>query len=31
VGLVERFERRLEGIVGNTFARVFGGNVVQRK
>jgi FHA domain-containing protein len=28
VGLVQRFERKLEGIVGNTFARVFGGNVV---
>ncbi|MEJ2852488.1 MULTISPECIES: FhaA domain-containing protein [unclassified Saccharothrix] len=31
MGLVERFERRLEGIVGNTFARVFGGNVVQEE
>ncbi|MEU5691077.1 DUF3662 and FHA domain-containing protein [Actinosynnema sp. NPDC020468] len=27
MGLVQRFERRLEGIVGNSFARVFGGNV----
>jgi hypothetical protein len=31
VGLVQRFERRLEGIVGNTFARVFGGNVVPQE
>jgi hypothetical protein len=31
VGLVERFERRLEGIVGNTFARVFGGSVVPQE
>jgi len=31
VGLVSRFERRLEGIVGNTFARVFGGNVVPQE
>src|SRR5919201_5751636 len=28
VGLVQRFERRLEGIVGNSFARVFGGKIV---
>jgi hypothetical protein len=28
VGRAERFERRLEGFVGDTFARVFGGNVV---
>ena len=28
MGRAERFERRLEGIVGDTFARVFGGNVV---
>ena len=31
MGLVQRFERRLEGIVGNTFARVFGGNVVPQE
>jgi hypothetical protein len=31
VGLVQRFERRLEGIVGNSFARVFGGNVVPQE
>jgi len=28
VGRAERFERRLEGFVGDAFARVFGGNVV---
>jgi hypothetical protein len=28
VGRADRFERRLEGLVGDTFARVFGGNVV---
>ncbi|GLZ32657.1 hypothetical protein Lesp02_48450 [Lentzea sp. NBRC 105346] len=28
---LQRFERRLEGIVGNTFARVFGGNVVPQE
>ena len=31
VGLVQRFERRLEGMVGNTFARVFGGSVVPQE
>ena len=31
VGLVQRFERRLEGIIGNGFARVFGGNVVPQE
>nr|WP_192827073.1 DUF3662 and FHA domain-containing protein [Actinopolyspora erythraea] len=31
VGLVQRFERRLEGIVGNSFARVFGGKVVPQE
>ncbi|RZS37533.1 FHA domain-containing protein [Herbihabitans rhizosphaerae] len=31
MGLVQRFERKLEGIVGNTFARVFGGNVVPQE
>ncbi|MEU4801458.1 DUF3662 and FHA domain-containing protein [Actinosynnema sp. NPDC023587] len=31
MGRVQRFERRLEGIVGNTFARVFGGNVVPQE
>jgi Protein of unknown function (DUF3662)/FHA domain len=30
VGL-KRFERKLEGLVGNTFARVFGGNVVPQE
>jgi hypothetical protein len=31
VGLVQRFERRLEGIVGNSFARVFGGKIVPQE
>ncbi|GAA0508184.1 hypothetical protein GCM10011581_19890 [Saccharopolyspora subtropica] len=31
MGLVQRFERRLEGIVGNSFARVFGGKVVPQE
>ncbi|HEY0638009.1 MAG TPA: DUF3662 and FHA domain-containing protein [Pseudonocardiaceae bacterium] len=31
MGLVQRFERRLEGIVGDTFARVFGGQVVPQE
>ncbi|WP_029722620.1 DUF3662 domain-containing protein, partial [Saccharopolyspora rectivirgula] len=31
MGLVQRFERRLEGIIGNGFARVFGGNVVPQE
>ncbi|MEY8041119.1 MULTISPECIES: FhaA domain-containing protein [Saccharopolyspora] len=31
MGLVQRFERRLEGIVGNSFARVFGGQVVPQE
>ncbi|MEO6084025.1 MAG: DUF3662 and FHA domain-containing protein [Umezawaea sp.] len=31
MGLVQRFERRLEGMVGNTFARVFGGSVVPQE
>ena len=31
VGIVQRFERRLEGAVGNAFARVFGGGVVPRE
>jgi hypothetical protein len=31
VGLVQRFERRLEGMVGNSFARVFGGGVVPQE
>ncbi|HKN98471.1 MAG TPA: DUF3662 and FHA domain-containing protein [Pseudonocardiaceae bacterium] len=31
MGLVQRFERRLEGIVGNSFARVFGGNVLPQE
>ncbi|HEY2698762.1 MAG TPA: DUF3662 and FHA domain-containing protein [Pseudonocardiaceae bacterium] len=31
MGLVQRFERRLEGIVGNSFARVFGGSVVPQE
>ncbi|WP_344686395.1 FhaA domain-containing protein [Saccharopolyspora taberi] len=31
MGLVQRFERRLEGIVGNGFARVFGGKVVPQE
>ena len=30
VGL-QRFERKLEGLVGNTFARVFGGSVVPQE
>ncbi|GAA1212881.1 FhaA domain-containing protein [Prauserella alba] len=28
MGRVQRFDRRLESLVGNTFARMFGGNVV---
>ena len=28
MGLVERFERKLEDSVGNAFARVFGGSIV---
>ncbi|TWP52819.1 DUF2662 domain-containing protein [Lentzea tibetensis] len=28
---LQRFERRLEGLVGNSFARVFGGNVVPQE
>jgi Protein of unknown function (DUF3662)/FHA domain len=31
VGRVERFDRRLESLVGNTFARMFGGNVVTQE
>ncbi|MGO1053789.1 DUF3662 and FHA domain-containing protein [Crossiella sp. CA198] len=31
MSLVQRFERKLEGLVGNTFARVFGGNVVPQE
>ena len=31
MGLVQRFERKLEGIVGDTFARVFGGSVVSQE
>ncbi|WP_030226012.1 DUF3662 and FHA domain-containing protein [Actinoalloteichus caeruleus] len=31
MGLVQRFERRLEGVIGNTFARVFGGSVVPQE
>jgi hypothetical protein len=31
VGRVKRFDRRLEGLVGNTFARMFGGNVVTQE
>ena len=31
MGLVQRFERRLEGIVGDAFARVFGGRVVPQE
>jgi len=31
VGLVQRFERRLEGLVGDAFARVFGGQVVPQE
>jgi Protein of unknown function (DUF3662)/FHA domain len=31
VGLVQRFERRLEGIVGDAAARVFGGSVVPQE
>src|ERR671936_75687 len=31
VGLVQRFERRLEGIVGNSLARVFGGKIVPQE
>ncbi|WP_158879808.1 DUF3662 and FHA domain-containing protein [Amycolatopsis anabasis] len=31
MGRVERFDRRLEHLVGNTFARMFGGNVVTQE
>jgi len=31
VGRVERFDRRLERLVGNTFARLFGGRVVTQE
>jgi hypothetical protein len=31
VGVVGRFERRLEGMVGDAFARVFGGSVVPQE
>lgn len=31
MGVVGRFERRLEGMVGDTFARVFGGSVVPQE
>jgi hypothetical protein len=31
VGRAERFDRRLENLVGNTFARMFGGNVVTQE
>ena len=31
MGIVQRFERRLEGAVGNASARVFGGGVVPRE
>jgi hypothetical protein len=31
VGRVERFDRRLESLVGNTFARMFGGRVVTQE
>ena len=31
MGLVDRFERRLESTVGDTFARVFGGSIVPQE
>jgi hypothetical protein len=31
MGIVSRFERRLQGAVGDVFARVFGGNVVPQE
>ncbi|WP_145600548.1 DUF3662 and FHA domain-containing protein [Prauserella rugosa] len=31
MGRVQRFDRRLENLVGNTFARMFGGNVVTQE
>ena len=31
MGRAERFDRRLENLVGNTFARMFGGNVVTQE
>lgn len=31
MGIVSRFERRLQGAVGDAFARVFGGNVVPQE
>ena len=31
MGRVDRFERRLQGMVGDAFARVFGGSVVPQE
>ena len=31
MGLVDRFERKLEDSVGNAFARVFGGSIVPQE
>ncbi|WP_369028300.1 DUF3662 domain-containing protein, partial [Nocardia farcinica] len=31
MGIVSRFERRLQGAVGDVFARVFGGSVVPQE
>jgi len=31
LGRVDRFERRLQGMVGDAFARVFGGSVVPQE
>jgi len=31
IGVVQRFERRIEGMVGDAFARVFGGKVVPQE
>src|SRR3954465_1056058 len=31
LGRVDRFERRLQGLVGDAFARVFGGSVVPQE
>ncbi len=31
MGIVQRFERKLQGAVGDAFARVFGGGVVPQE
>ncbi|WP_255795651.1 FhaA domain-containing protein, partial [Mycobacteroides abscessus] len=31
MGIVQRFERKLEDVVGDAFARVFGGSIVPQE